>query len=391
MHKGTDGSSGILKANPKFFDDYKKCISFDRRAYGSVITKQYGTSCCSDQFAIDLCKELSDNVGTPFKEDPTGVYTDSAVFMEIIPECTNISVGYFNEHSHTESQNISYVEWLCDGVVKVDWENLSVKRNPIPRYSSPKSKSNKTIKSTKENSTKNAEYRKIFDIVEEVMADLFNMECLNGFQFIPEKEMFFEDWVNDDNTCSVFIHDDFSITIGSTNYMDLIEMGEELNTFYQYDLDNNGCYYEYLYGDDDDMDEEEEEEEEEEEDNYYNHVRKEQKELSDALDKSDDFGEGNWSVVSNKTDYEDDEDDEDGEPFEYAISVTNFMNDVKKELLGKTKSGYISAYQMNKILTTYGKSVGSLIVWLYKKNNNPLKTQGLTWNNEKDVFHFEEI
>ena len=110
--KGTVGSSGILKKNPTFFKDYKKCISFDRKAYGSVITKQFGTSCCSDEFSSALVQELQNACGTKFHQDPTGVYTDSAVFMDDISECTNISVGYFNEHTHNEHQNITILTFV---------------------------------------------------------------------------------------------------------------------------------------------------------------------------------------------------------------------------------------------------------------------------------------
>jgi transcriptional regulator with XRE-family HTH domain len=48
--------------------------------------------------------------------------------MEDIAECTNISVGYYNEHRGTEMQNISYLKRLAEASVKVDWENLPIKR-----------------------------------------------------------------------------------------------------------------------------------------------------------------------------------------------------------------------------------------------------------------------
>jgi hypothetical protein len=60
--------------------------------------------------------------------DPTGVFTDSANFIDLIPECTNVSVGYFNEHTHNEIQNITYLEQLAEACVAVEWENLDVSR-----------------------------------------------------------------------------------------------------------------------------------------------------------------------------------------------------------------------------------------------------------------------
>lgn len=105
----------------------KKCISFDRRKTGSVITSQYGRVCCSNQFGEALCKELNKS-GLNLSNDPTGVFTDSASFMDDIPECTNVSVGYNNEHTGREIQNMTYLEKLCKAVLKVNWKELPVVR-----------------------------------------------------------------------------------------------------------------------------------------------------------------------------------------------------------------------------------------------------------------------
>jgi hypothetical protein len=101
----------------------KRCVSFDRRNYFSVITNQLGRQCCSNEFATALAKELNKS-GLKISLDPTGVYTDSASFIDKIPECTNISVGYFSEHTVDERQNISYLIRLAEACLKVDWENL---------------------------------------------------------------------------------------------------------------------------------------------------------------------------------------------------------------------------------------------------------------------------
>jgi hypothetical protein len=105
----------------------KKCISFDRRNYHSVITSQLGKECCSDEFAMALSNELNKN-GLDIKPDPTGIYTDSANFIDDIPECTNISVGYFSEHTDSEHQNITYLEKLAKASLNINWENLPIKR-----------------------------------------------------------------------------------------------------------------------------------------------------------------------------------------------------------------------------------------------------------------------
>jgi hypothetical protein len=121
------GCVGSRLATKLDFSNYKRCISFDRRGYSSVITNQLGQICCSDEFAIDLSKKLTEQ-GLKYSPDPTGIFTDSAMFMDIIPECTNLSVGYFNEHSESEKQDIVFLEKLCKVCLEVDWESLLTER-----------------------------------------------------------------------------------------------------------------------------------------------------------------------------------------------------------------------------------------------------------------------
>lgn len=110
-----------------FMNKIKKCISFDRRNYYSVITQQMGVQCCSNEFAQQICDEMSKN-GLQMKLDPTGIFTDSASFIDLIPECTNVSVGYFNEHTNQEAQNMTFLEKLCKASLNCDWSNLKVYR-----------------------------------------------------------------------------------------------------------------------------------------------------------------------------------------------------------------------------------------------------------------------
>lgn len=107
--------------------DVKRCISFDRRNYHSIITMQMGGQCCSDTFGNALAKEMNKS-GMDMSLDPTGIYTDSACFMEQIPECTNVSVGYFDEHTSNESQNMDFLDKICKASIKVDWESLPTAR-----------------------------------------------------------------------------------------------------------------------------------------------------------------------------------------------------------------------------------------------------------------------
>jgi len=111
------------------YNKIRKVIAFDRMGYTSVITHQMDQRCCSDIFGNALAKEFNKN-GFNFDLDDSGVYSDSAEFTEIYPECTNLSVGYFAQHTNNETQDIEFLESLCEACVKVNWEGLPIARNP---------------------------------------------------------------------------------------------------------------------------------------------------------------------------------------------------------------------------------------------------------------------
>jgi hypothetical protein len=127
---GSKKLAAELKENK--IEGITKVISFDRRHTTSIITHQFGTRCCSDEFGSALAKALNEVESSfGYKNDPTGLYTDSAQFVRIYPECTNISVGYWAEHTFGESQNINHLEKLAQACVKIDWESLPIKRDPL--------------------------------------------------------------------------------------------------------------------------------------------------------------------------------------------------------------------------------------------------------------------
>lgn len=128
---GCVGSTRLAKdwASSEFSKTITKVISFDRRGTDSVITHQLFGRCCSDEFATELSNRLNLS-GLSFEPDDTGIMTDSAQFIDIVPECTNISVGYYNEHTGKEFQDINFLNKLCSVVTKVDWETLPVVRDP---------------------------------------------------------------------------------------------------------------------------------------------------------------------------------------------------------------------------------------------------------------------
>ena len=74
-----------------------------------------------------------------YAPDDSGVYTDTAEFVDIIPECTNISAGYMHEHTTKESLNLQHLVDLMEQVVLIDWDALPTARDPsvkepLPTY-----------------------------------------------------------------------------------------------------------------------------------------------------------------------------------------------------------------------------------------------------------------
>lgn len=118
--RGGIGSSYCAKNRIDLFDSVQCAIAFDRRGTQSIITHQGAGRGCSDEFG----KSLASILKMGHQLDPTGIYTDTAEFFDIVPNCTNISVGYNNEHTKKETLNKKYIEVLRDQLIMADWSKL---------------------------------------------------------------------------------------------------------------------------------------------------------------------------------------------------------------------------------------------------------------------------
>jgi len=129
--KGCIGSRDMVAEYSDYLTEFDCAIAFDRKGFDSVITYQQSSRCCSDEFGTALAKILSTDRDN-FKLDDGGVYTDTAEFVHLIPECTNLSVGYLNQHSSKETQDINFAERLRDTLIHTQWHEieLPIKRKP---------------------------------------------------------------------------------------------------------------------------------------------------------------------------------------------------------------------------------------------------------------------
>lgn len=129
--RGGVGARYLAEKMPDLLREFDRAIAFDRRGIDSVITHQGWGRCCSDTFGSALADALMNgHDALMMLNDDTGVYTDTAEFIDIIPECTNISVGYAREHTQEESLNLVYYNQLAAAVLTVDWDALPVERDP---------------------------------------------------------------------------------------------------------------------------------------------------------------------------------------------------------------------------------------------------------------------
>mgnify|MGYP003625562637 CR=1 FL=1 len=123
---GCRGSGYIVQNTPEVVYGIQSAISFDRYGYDSIITHQSGRRTCSNKFADSLADILNLN----YSQDEYGSYTDSNEYRTLIPECTNLSVGYFKQHTSKESQDLRFMEVVADACIEADWEALVIHRDP---------------------------------------------------------------------------------------------------------------------------------------------------------------------------------------------------------------------------------------------------------------------
>jgi hypothetical protein len=130
------GSRHIASNTPELLEGIRFAVAFDRKGYDSVITEQCGLT-ASVMFAKAMARALNDaHPAFSFSEDPSGVFTDTANYAGTVPECTNLSVGYFSQHSPGECQDIPFACALADAIVHAfsdpaAWESMPCVRDPL--------------------------------------------------------------------------------------------------------------------------------------------------------------------------------------------------------------------------------------------------------------------
>jgi hypothetical protein len=135
---------------------------------------------------MDFAKEIADEFdirGIKWdKEGGFGYYTDTAVFMDSIPECTNISAGGFNEHYKTEWVDLNYTYEVYKAAIDVDWESLTTKREFEERFHEEETKG---IVNRFKNFTLNKNFEEIKSIFKllEMNSEVIETDCKKCWGF----------------------------------------------------------------------------------------------------------------------------------------------------------------------------------------------------------------
>ncbi|WP_162854727.1 M28 family peptidase [Sphingobium estronivorans] len=135
FHRGEErgclGSHWIQRNNSGLLKGLDAAIAFDRAGFDDVITHQSYGRTCSDAFAVSLASALNDlNQDFRYAPDDTGVFTDTNEYAGIIPECTNLSVGYHGQHGPRETLDVDHCEKLLAAMLKLDASLLVIGRDP---------------------------------------------------------------------------------------------------------------------------------------------------------------------------------------------------------------------------------------------------------------------
>lgn len=123
---GAQGASFIVQKTPKMLEGIQCAIAFDRKGFNEIITHQCGSRGASDAFA----QSLGHAIGMGMQPSSKGVFTDTAKYQKVVPECTNVSVGYFKQHSRLEYQDTKFLMDLREQLCSIDTSRLHIERDP---------------------------------------------------------------------------------------------------------------------------------------------------------------------------------------------------------------------------------------------------------------------
>jgi len=123
---GGVGSREMVVQHSQWLKNYDAAVAFDRPHFDEVISHQRGVRCASDKY----CLALAAAVSLRYRPSDKGVFTDTANYRQLIPECVNLGVGYEMQHGRKECQDWWHLCALRDALLTVKWDKLPIERDP---------------------------------------------------------------------------------------------------------------------------------------------------------------------------------------------------------------------------------------------------------------------
>ncbi|MFN4073537.1 MAG: M28 family peptidase [Thermus sp.] len=121
---GRKGAMQALKAN--LFPYARAMISLDRKGTEEIIYVQRGKPTGS----LKTAQWLADPLGMGHWPSDKGSSTDSYTFVDRVPECLNVAVGYYNPHTEHDEVDLNYLDLLGERLAQVPWGELPIHRKP---------------------------------------------------------------------------------------------------------------------------------------------------------------------------------------------------------------------------------------------------------------------
>lgn len=118
------GSLWISKNDYVLPKGLKAAIAMDRNGPRDIITHQGYQRTASDEFAMSMAGMLP----LGMEPDDGGVFTDTANYVDIIGECTNLACGYERNHGPNETLDTNHLRRLRDCLLALDYDKLVFKR-----------------------------------------------------------------------------------------------------------------------------------------------------------------------------------------------------------------------------------------------------------------------
>lgn len=138
FHRGEEvgclGSRWIVDNTPELLSGIQAAIAFDRQGHRDIITHQSSGMTASDSFADSFAAQLNSLCPAfAFRADDGGVFTDTNEYAGLVPECSNVSVGYYGNHGPRETLDVIHANDLMAAMLAFDASRITISREPGDR------------------------------------------------------------------------------------------------------------------------------------------------------------------------------------------------------------------------------------------------------------------